>query len=87
MKAPENPFAFPSPDDGRPSDGYGMLLRDWFAGQALAGFLASEDLKSKNAIVSMADKAGVDMASVRAAIVYAIADAMLAERAKTRGAA
>jgi hypothetical protein len=32
--APANPFAFPSPDDGRPSDGYGMELRDYFAAKA-----------------------------------------------------
>lgn len=36
MIRPENPYAFPSPDDGRPSDGYGMTLRDWFAGQAIS---------------------------------------------------
>jgi len=31
--------AFPIPDEGWP----GMTLRDWFAGQALAGMLANPD--------------------------------------------
>lgn len=48
----------------------GMSLRDWFAGQAIAGVLAEqcmEHLSSEN----IAEKA------------YALADAMLAEREKS----
>lgn len=79
--------AFPS-GDVRDADGIGisegsrgMSLRDWFAGQALAGVLASEimvrsigqgarDIGSDSAYPFFADAA------------YEIADAMLAKRAK-----
>lgn len=37
MTKPNNPPAFPYPDHGET----GMDLRDWFAGQALAGLLAN----------------------------------------------
>lgn len=52
----------------------GMSLRDWFAGQALAGWLASfgETTSPK------ADKC--------AAFAYEMADAMLAERAEAENA-
>ena len=41
----DNPFAFPRPSSANAGDycdpaQAGMLLRDWFAGQALAGILA-----------------------------------------------
>lgn len=61
--------AFPSewaPKDGEFSQG--MSLRDWFAGQALAG----------NADGWM----GSDAMERRANWAYAVADSMLAERAK-----
>lgn len=45
----------------------GMTLRDWFAGQALVGLMASDDAEA-------CDK--------DAAYAYRLADAMLAERAK-----
>ena len=32
--------AFPTPNDGFDGMTYGMSLRDWFAGQALSGFIA-----------------------------------------------
>lgn len=57
--------------DGSPD---GMALRDWFAGQALAGYFAAPHTPHQNA----AD-AGV------AAYLYEIADAMIAERAKAVG--
>lgn len=47
----------------------GMSLRDWFAGQALAGLLA----------VPNGPQSGPDMYARDA---YTVADAMLAERAK-----
>lgn len=47
----------------------GMSLRDWFAGQALAGMLNSKALAHLNY-------------DVQAATAYQYADAMLAERAK-----
>jgi len=62
----DNPLAFPS--SGRQHNDYkGMTLRDWFAGQALAGLLAP------GKIAGTAEFA-------RAA--YSYADAMLAARAK-----
>lgn len=62
-------FPYPSYDEGRQVDQYpGMSLRDWFAGQALAGMLA--DSKVSDTVENLAD------------LVYAMADAMLKERAK-----
>lgn len=49
------------------ADHYGMSLRDWFAGQALAGFLANKDRPTT-------------MAPDDAEYCYSIADAMLAAR-------
>lgn len=76
----DNPFAFPQPiatlDGGlymaceKHQDFGGMLLRDWFAGQALAGncgFTVTDDSISADQLVAEA---------------YAIADAMMAHRSK-----
>lgn len=57
--------AFPSPQCGDWSPEYGMSLRDWFAGQALAGMMASDDGSTPENV---------------AAEAYEIADAMLAAR-------
>jgi len=69
--------AFPKPLDPYPSDGVGyegMSLRDWFAGQALAGWLASYGDTPKH-------PATVDgKGDAVAANSYALADAMLAAR-------
>jgi hypothetical protein len=48
----------------------GMSLRDWFAGQALAGLLASN-----------ANRDNITSAKDEAACAYQMADAMLAARA------
>lgn len=56
----------------------GMSLRDWFAGQALAGIFAG-GYRTKE-IQDMAS--GTMGASTPAGACYALADAMLAERAK-----
>ena len=53
--------AFPHPDGS-----FGMSLRDYFAGQAIAGFCAKEDRDWSSAI--------------RAEAAYKLADAMLAAR-------
>ncbi len=74
MSVIENPFAFPSPDDGRPSDGYGMDLRDYFAGQALTGLLQvrSELVDGESAFAGHEQLAADD--------AYRFADAMLLAR-------
>lgn len=69
MKRPENPPAFPVHPSVEHELGEGMTLRDWFAGQALIG--------------SMAGIAGEPYEFAEEA--YAVADAMLAERAKGVG--
>lgn len=66
---PENPPAFPV-DWGsygiEPTPG--MTLRDWFAGQALMGFISSNET--------------IWSSSVYASAAYEIADSMLSARAK-----
>jgi hypothetical protein len=52
----------------------GMSLRDWFAGQAMAGLMANSDLPDLF-------KGGLPSRKL-AEVVYVIADAMLAEREK-----
>ena len=74
MGKPENPPAFPNTGAYGHTGDYlpegGMTLRDWFAGQALAGFLASES-----------SDAGFYSDSAHAANqAYSLADAMLAQR-------
>ena len=58
---PENPLAFPSHP---PYEASGMTLRDYFAGQALAGLAFNGDYHAEN----------------RAREAYEYADAMLKER-------
>jgi hypothetical protein len=65
--------AFPVAEDHRTADALrwtaGMSLRDWFAGQALAGILAADT--------------GANWGYKEAAIeAYGHADAMIADRAK-----
>jgi hypothetical protein len=76
MAKPENPPAFPvrieSPA-GVIDILHGMSLRDWFAGQAVAGFC------------SMSDPCGTWSWDIRdvAGCAYAVADAMLSARQTT----
>ncbi len=74
MNAPANPLAFPRfVPDGHYNgsiDAEGMDLRDYFAGQALAGCLASGKW----------DNAGTGFEAYIATHAYNIADAMLAAR-------
>ncbi len=60
--------AFPQPEQLH-TEGRGMNLRDWFAGQALAGILSNPE-SSECHIAATAETA------------YRLADAMLKERAK-----
>lgn len=65
--------AFPFlPTQDRHSKTPGMSLRDWFAGQALAGFATDKDYDTLPG-------------SSLARDAYAIADAMLAQRTKENG--
>jgi hypothetical protein len=77
MSKIENPPAFPVapilPDVREGSDG--MTLRDWFAGQALAGMELSK--------LGVHADGALCIAAVESA--YAYADAMLATRQQERG--
>lgn len=68
--------AFPVVEDhpvhGSMASSYGMSLRDYFAGQALVGLMTRK--------VAGAD--GPGWHAGYAAVAYAVADAILAERAK-----
>ena len=70
---PENPYAFPMSEGERHYQEYGMTLRDWFAGQALAGMLAYQGSYGT----------GNDPCN-NAARAYEHADTMLAEREKEK---
>ena len=78
MTKPSNPPAFPFVDWCNGSKGVvqeGMTLRDWFAGQALVGILTAWKMTGtcENYVGSCQQVA---------ALAYANADAMLAEREK-----
>lgn len=77
-KKPDNPHAFPvATIDGYTQDG--MSLRDYFAGQALAGILSSRE----GALAIMHDRPeGMDPIPAIAIACGAYADALLAEREK-----
>lgn len=90
---PENPPAFPAlerPINGEQPEQWtyngfpGMTLRDYFAGQALAGFCANQKALSENVkeCQSMAgDRMKAEMPrETLAFICYQIADAMLKVR-------
>lgn len=66
----DNPPAFPNTGNSswnlRPAEG--MTLRDWFAGQALAGIMATETDDTEYSFIVVSHRA------------YAFADAMLAAR-------
>lgn len=85
----DNPSAFPvnSANLGGPgayAPDPGMTLRDWFAGQALAGVLANSEnvaagAEPTNSALSLRPQ---EFAGWLATTAYAVADAMLAERSK-----
>jgi len=73
---PDNPPAFPITPD-HVGCGEGMTLRDWFAGQALAGFCANAEVMR-----SVVDVDADNAPSTVANLALAFADALLAEREK-----
>ncbi len=66
-KIEDGGYAFPSPSDEKAGwhSESGMTMRDWFAGQALAGHYADWGSRSINEIATMA---------------YTMADAMIVAR-------
>lgn len=62
----------------------GMSLRDWFAGQALAGLTqgASGSIFSMDGLMALAEEQKCSPNAVVADAAYAFADAMLAARAR-----
>lgn len=77
MSVPENPLAFPLQDG--PVIWPGMTLRDWFAGHALAGQLASVDRADAETMKTNGDEWTYRMFAKHS---YALADALLAHREK-----
>lgn len=73
MDKPTGGNAFPTPENGTD----GMVLRDYFAGQALNGILACPV-----EFEGMREVAASTLPNLRARIAYAHADAMIAERSK-----
>jgi hypothetical protein len=73
--------AFPFPMMNTISSSSGMSLRDWFAGQALAGLCAriSDELANEIGDGILAGRHGYAIPA------YALADAMLAVREKSNG--
>ena len=69
-KKPYNPYAFPIPASEGNYCEAGMTLRDWFAGQALAGFCANPHVWEEKRIQEWAG------------LSYELADLTLAEREK-----
>lgn len=57
----------------------GMSLRDWFAGQALAGITGQSEVFLK-ALCLKANEQGVESEEYTAQMAYALADVMLAQR-------
>lgn len=59
----------------------GMSLRDYFAGQALAGILSGD---MKNTLTRMAESKAMSPSDAIAVFSYQAADAMLAERERAK---
>lgn len=81
--------AFPvTASTGDPRDGVycrdGMSLRDWFAGQALAGYARSLLTQyASDVLCKLNERHGVSTSDTIATMAYELSDAMLAERNKT----
>lgn len=80
-----------TPDDGGsafpwrgsdPDGSQGMSLRDYFAGQVMAGMFA--DGSSFSTVSKQAAEKHRGPTEMAASIAYSVADAMIAERSKAR---
>lgn len=77
----KNLYAFPHKDfSASVADCSGMLLRDWFAGQALAQVV--HDVLSD---IDLANRKPSELPAIIAKASYQVADAMLAERENNDG--
>lgn len=63
----------------------GTSLRDWFAGKAMAARISNHNVLMS--ISAIAKQDGTTLQATIAALSYATADAMIAERAKATGEA
>ncbi|WP_287003366.1 hypothetical protein [Sphingobium sp.] len=78
MSQPENPSAFPACNEANVNGTMGMTLRDWFAGQAIGAVI-----RQCAGDAAFGYPEGIEsMEQLFAGKAFAIADAMLAERAK-----
>ena len=77
-------FPFPSGPEPRVNEFHdrceGMTLRDWFAGQALAGYSAQVDERRCPPDRTSADEWRAEMLLADATWCYKMADAMIAAR-------
>jgi hypothetical protein len=71
--------SFPEPKFWPVSSYPVMSLRDWFAGQAIAGILANPDIAASAARLKVSTE---DFRVDTARSAFEVADAMLAERSK-----
>ncbi len=78
-KKPDGGAAYPLPSDASADGRRGMTLRDYFAGQALQGFLAGP---MATALEKVASRRGIDVDELASKAAYEYADAMLKEREK-----
>lgn len=73
-------------DDGGPAFpgqfSGGMTLRDYFAGEALQGYLSAHTEKDRADIANESSRLNISPTSYVASVVFKIADAMLIERNK-----
>lgn len=79
MNEGENP-AFPIYIDSRRMGYLGMTLRDYFAAKAMQGLVGNDGSLCR--ICQIAGEKGVEAPAMISLEAYALADAMLAERAK-----